>query len=94
MIKYQGKKRLYEFLVSHGYEVPKMKEMEYTFYHGREWLKDRHNEIELYAESSLSIYVTTFYERLDGKIAGDEHIHYFDGKIIYKSIRGKNVLCR
>ncbi len=71
MIKYQGKKQLYEFLVSHGYEVPKMKEMEYTFYHGREWLKfydynDLLKQMQAYLKRSNNIPISTLKSR-DGK---------------------------
>lgn len=47
MIKYQGKRKLYEFLKTHGFAVPNIKKMRYDFYRGSEWIKC--DEINLFA---------------------------------------------
>ena len=57
-MKYHGKKYLYNFLKAHGYNVPKMREMNYEFYRGSEWLKTLWNEIELFSFSRGVIYLT------------------------------------
>ena len=92
MKKYQGKKRLYEFLLSHGYDVPKMKEMKYKFYRGSEWLKDWYNGIELYANAPHSIYGTWYEVDDKGKNKEIERTRYLHGECVYKTIRGKCVI--
>lgn len=55
---YHGKRYLYNFLKEHGYDVPKMKEMQYYNHRGSEWLKTDLEDIELYSPSRGVIYVT------------------------------------
>lgn len=57
-MKYHGKRYLYNFLKAHGYDVPKMREMNYTFYRGSEWLKAFWSEIEVFSPTRGVIYVT------------------------------------
>lgn len=91
-VTYQGKRKLYQFLVSHGYNVPKMKEMEYQFYRGSEWLRDFFHEIELYSPHAGRVCVTTYEENSEGKIVANEVCTYLEGNPIYKTIRGKCVM--
>ena len=85
-MKYQGKKRLYEFLKERGYRVPQMKKMEYERFRGSEWL--RYFNISLYAYSKR-ISVTTYAEDEDGEKEEDEYSVYRGGELIYRKAFGK-----
>ena len=58
MTKYLGRRALYNFLIEKGYEVPKLKNMEYGKYHGDEWLKC--GEIDVFCVRCKFIYVSVF----------------------------------
>lgn len=90
-MKYQGKKRLYEFLVSHGYSVPKMKEMEYKFYRGSEWLRTFSRDIEIYASFPDYIRVTKYGENELGKMISTGLSVYRYGELYYQISNGKVV---
>lgn len=89
-MKYQGKRRLYEFLKSHGYEVPKLSEMEYSTYRGSEWLKSL--EIEVYARSGACVFVTTYEYNEEGERKEKGYVSYRAGEAVYKTERGKRVV--
>lgn len=92
-MKYLGKKKLYNFLVENGYTIPKMKEMEYRFYRGVEWLETRleENDVELYCDKgrSISVYVYQRYESESGesKRKQIECSRYVDGNCVYRRNR-------
>lgn len=85
-MKYLGKKRMYQFLVDNGYNVPKMKEMSYEFYRGSEWLRVPYGLIDLYCPNGKDLYLSVYeytneeeYERRE-----IERSHYRDGVCVYK----------
>lgn len=82
MVKYQGKRRLYEFLKAHGFTVPKMKEMGYKFYRGNEWL--RCDEIGLFS-AFPNITVSTYaYDEETDKDIEVGFFSYRNGECVYK----------
>ncbi len=89
MMRYQGKKKLYEFLVSHGYIVSKMKDCKYQFYHGSEWIKDYDSNIELYSPSTNVVFVTVTEIDEEDRIHEIERCRYDCGELVYKTVRGK-----
>ena len=92
-MKYHGKKYLYNFLKAHGYNVPKMREMNYEFYRGSEWLKTLWNEIEVFSPSRGVIYVTL--NDIDDETAAKtqaEYSKYVDGVLTYQTKNGKTTI--
>lgn len=55
-MKYYGKRYLYNFLKEHGYSVPKLKDMEYKYYRGSEWLKSE-LLVPFSAKAGIEVYV-------------------------------------
>ena len=89
-LKYNGKRYLYNFLKEHGYKVPKMKEFNYEFYRGTEWLKSWFREIEVYSPVRRVVYVTIneYDEETDEKKCA-EYSKYIDGVLNYQTKYGK-----
>ena len=85
MVKYQGKRRLYEFLKTQGFTVPKMKEMKYEFYHGNEWL--RCDEIGLFGTFSNMTVTTYAYDEEEDKDIEVGFFSYRNGECVYKRER-------
>ena len=83
MIKYQGKRKLYEFLKTHGFAVPNIKEMQYDFYRGSEWIKC--DEINLFAHSPKYMTVSTFIcDEENGKMIEVGRFGYMNEICVYK----------
>lgn len=88
---YHGKKYLYSFLKERGYEVPKMKEMNYAFYRGAEWLKTWFEEIRVISPCRGVIYVTVNQEDDENtgkKLPPIEYSKYVDGNLTYQEKNG------
>ena len=91
MVNYQGKRKLYNFLKAQGFTVPKMKEMQYKFYRGKEWL--RCDEIGLF-RNFPNITVTTYaYDEEKDKDIEVGFFSYRNGECVYKrewiAVKGK-----
>ncbi len=90
--RYFGKRYLYNFLKEHGYDVPKMKDMLYEFYHGDERLIDLWEEkIKLYSPTRRVIYVT-IYENTDTGQNELEYSKYVDGVLNYQVKNGETTV--
>ena len=55
-MNYHGKNYLYDFLKEHGYDVPKRKEMQYSFFRGSELLKS--DRLEAWSPKRDIIFVS------------------------------------
>ncbi len=88
MKRYFGKRYLYNFLKEHGYDVPKMKDLKYEFYRGREWLRTFFEEVELFSPNRRVIYVT-IYEDTENRRKILKHSEYVDGVLNYQKKNGE-----
>lgn len=89
-MKYDGKMKLYNFLIGKNYEVPIMKRMEYTSFRGNEWLK--YFGLKLFRPVHGIIYVTREEETEDGEIKRVEYSKYVDGVLDYQILNGKQTV--
>ncbi len=103
-MNYYGKKYLYNFL-NERYDIteilkdygikPKMKDFNYQFYRGDEWLKSFAEEIEIYSPCRGVIYVTL--SEIDDE-TGDKHqieySKYVDGVLNYQKKCGEILVIR
>lgn len=92
-MKYHGKRYLYNFLKEHGYNVPKMKEMNYAFYRGSEWIMSAFKEIYVSSPVRNVIYVSLneIDEETDKKVT-TEYSEYVNGVLDYQTINGKQTI--
>jgi hypothetical protein len=60
VMRYYGKKRLYQFLVEHEYVVPPLSQMQYIRVDGVEWLKSAFIEVEAEYGFYRSIEIITY----------------------------------
>ncbi|MCM1440979.1 MAG: hypothetical protein NC131_17525 [Roseburia sp.] len=83
--RYFGKRYLYNFLKEHGYAVPKMKEMNYKFFRGDEWLETVvSKKIRLYSTQTIGIIAVHTYDYdEDGNKIETEYSVYSHGDLIY-----------
>ena len=95
MTKYLGRRALYNFLIEKGYKPPKLKDMEYGFYYGEEWLNC--NEITVHCVYGKRVYISEFkYDEKRKKFREINHSSYFlkQGKfeLSYRRVYKKKVV--
>lgn len=92
-MKYYGKRYLYNFVKKHGYNVPKMREMNYAFYRGSEWIKSAFEEIYVSSPTRGVVYVTlNDIDNETGAKMQAEYSKYVDGVLNYQTINGKQTI--
>lgn len=82
-MKYHGKIYLYNFLKERGYEVPKRKEMTYSFFRGAEWLKS--DLLEAWSPKREMIFVRVKEDRGEEDVE-IEWSQYINGVCIFKKM--------
>lgn len=88
-MNYHGKNYLYDFLKKHGYDVPKRKEMRYSFHRGSEWLKS--DLLEAWSPKREMIFVSV-KEGRGGQIKEVEWSKYNSGICEFKKLNGSYVI--
>ena len=88
-MNYHGKNYLYDFLKKHGYDVPKRKEMQYSFFRGSEWLKS--DLLEAWSPKREMIFVSVKEDRGE-QIKEVEWSKFNKGICEFKKLNGSYVI--
>lgn len=89
-MNYHGKNYLYDFLKEHGYDVPKRKEMQYSFFRGSEWLKS--DLLEAWSPIRNVIFVSVKEYRVGQMKKEIEWSRYTNGICVFKKLNGSYVI--
>ena len=79
-MKYFGKRYLYNFLTSHGFEPPKLKNMEYGKYRGDEWLRCGTLDLFCIFGQTINVSVLEYDELTDDQYETERHAFGIFGK--------------